>query len=433
MDKIWIDIVLIAAGILANAFFAGSEIALVSARAGRLVELQQRAVAGAAIALRLKESPEAFLATIQIAITAVGTLTSVVGGAAAVEALTPWLARLGLGAWSQPIALAAVVVVITFVSLVLGELTPKALALRNPERLASAVAPVVLALSRLSSWLVRILTGSANLVLRMLGVGPSREIAFVSEAEVRYLLREGAAQGVFDKVEEELVRNVFAFADATVREIMVRRPDIKAIDVATPSAELLATAAEIGHSRIPVYRESLENIVGVLVLKDLVRTVALGEEPRLDAFLHPPVFVPDTSRVSIVLREFQRTRQNLAMVVDEYGGVVGLITVEDIVEEIVGEIREERETAPSPITRLPNGSALVDGRASMTEVREQLGIPVEDSPDYATVGGFVITTLDAIPSPGVTFMRAGHRWTVVEMSGPRVARVKVEAIARGLR
>jgi magnesium and cobalt exporter, CNNM family len=319
-----------------------------------------------------------------------------------------------------------VVVVITFVSLVLGELTPKALALRNPERLAATVAPVVLRLSRFSSGLVRVLTGSTNLVLRILGVGPSRQLSFVSEAEVRYLVREGAAQGIFERVEEELVHNVFEFADATVREIMVPRLDIRALDIATPPAEVLRRAAEIGHAHIPVYRESLEDIVGVLVLKDLVRTVARGEAPRLEALVHAPLFVPDTSQVSIVLREFQRTRQNLAMVVDEYGGVVGLVTVEDIVEEIVGEIREERETAPSLITRLPDGSALVDGRASMAEVREQLGIPVEDSPDYATVGGFVITALDAIPRPGATLVRAGHRWTVVEMAGPRVARVKVE-------
>ena len=198
MDSFWIDVTLIAVGILANGFFAGSEIALVSARISRLAQLREAHVTGAAAAMRLKESPETFLATIQIAITAVGTLASAVGGVTAVEALKPLLVGAALGAWSQPVALAFVIVFITYVSLVIGELAPKAIALRNPERLAVLVAPILAVLSRMSSGLVRVLTMSTNGLLRAAGVGRTETSPFVSEEDVRYLVREGAAKGIFE-------------------------------------------------------------------------------------------------------------------------------------------------------------------------------------------------------------------------------------------
>ena len=251
METIWLELVLIAVAILANGFFAGSEIALVSSRISRLAQLRQEATTGAAKAMSLKERPERFLATIQIAITAVGTLASAVGGAAAVEALTPWLAGLGLpGAkeWAGPVALGIVVLLITYVSLVIGELAPKAVALRNPERIACLVAPAVFWLSRISSAVVRALTASTNAVLRVLGQGTAQESPFTSEEEVRYLVRQGAAKGIFEKVEEELVHNVFEFADTTVREIMTPRPHIQGLDMATPAEEVLRRAVAIGHS-----------------------------------------------------------------------------------------------------------------------------------------------------------------------------------------
>lgn len=218
MDSVSLELVLIAVGILSNAVFAGTEIALVSSRISRLAELRQRSVRGAAAAMQLKEAPENYLATIQIAITAVGTLTAAVGGAAAIEALSPWLVRMGLGGAAETVALAAVILAITYASLVIGELTPKAIALRDPERLACLMAPVIAAISRISAPLVGILSASTNFVLRALGMGTPSESTFVSEEDVRYLLREGARTGIFEKVEEELVHNVFEFADTTVRE-----------------------------------------------------------------------------------------------------------------------------------------------------------------------------------------------------------------------
>jgi putative hemolysin len=357
-----------------------------------------------------------------------------VGGAAAIERLTPVLAALplpGLATWAEPVALAAVIVVITYFSLVVGELAPKAIALRDPERLSCFVAPLIARMSRASRWLVVTLTVSTNAVLRVLGLGRARESAFISEEEVKYIVREGAAKGVFHKIEEELVHSVFEFTDTTAREIMVPRMNILGLDIDTPSDQLLTRAAEIGHSRIPVYRNSIENAIGVVTVRELFRAVARGEPITLSKLLHPPQYIPEMARISTVLREFQRTRQYLAMVVDEYGAIIGLVTLEDVLEEIVGEIREEGETTPSFITRLPDGAFEVEGIAPVRELRDRLGIPVPDSPDYTTAAGFVTHMLGAIPQPGTSMSYGRHRWTVVQVDGPRVTRLRAERESPG--
>jgi putative hemolysin len=428
MDTIWLELALITFGVVLNGFFAAAEIALVSARIGRLTELG-RTSAAAAAALQLKMHPDTFLATIQIGITLVGTLTSAIGGATAVEALTPLLDGAGLGRAAQPVALGLVVVAITYLSLVLGELAPKAIALRDPERLAVLVARPIYALARASSGLVRVLTGSTNGVLRVLGVRAPSASAFVSEEDVRYLLREGAAKGIFEKTEEELVHNVFEFADTTVREVMVPRPRIRGIEVRTPPAEVPRLAAEIGHSRIPVYRDDVTHPLGIILMRDVLASCAAGVAPPITELLRPPLFVPETTKISAALRELQRRRQDLAFVVDEYGTVEGLVTIRDIVEEIVGDIRDEADPSTPQVVRLPDGALLVDGLAPIDEVRAA-GVPVEDSPDYTTAGGFVITTLGAIPSPGDSVVRGGSRWRVLEMDGPRVRRIRIEPLER---
>jgi putative hemolysin len=355
----------------------------------------------------------------------VGTLASAVGGATAVEALSPWLVQAGLGVAAHTVALGIVILAITYVSLVIGELVPKAIALRDPEGTACHAAPTIALISRISTPIVRILSWSTNLVLKVLGLGAPRESPFVSEEEVRYLVREGARTGVFEKVEEELVHNVFAFADTTVREIMTPRLHIKGLELRTLEEAVLAQAAAIGHSRIPVYEGSVEATIGVVTLKDLVAAVARGEALHLRALLRSALFVPETMRISHLLRQLQQTRQGLAMVVDEYGGVVGLVTVEDVLEEIVGEIRDERESPADSITRLPDGSVVLDGMMAVDEAARHLGVTLPDSPDYTTVAGLVLATMNAVPAPGSSIVIAGRRWTVVEMDAARIKRVSV--------
>lgn len=431
MEMFSLELALIAFAILANAFFAASEIALVSSRISRLVQLRKEGNRGAAVAVTLKEAPEAFLATIQIAITLVGALASVVGGAAAIEVLTPWLATLplpGASAWAEPVALGLVILVITYFSLVIGELTPKALAIRAPERIACTMARPVAWLTRTFAVPVRALTASTNLVLRLLGRGQSQESPFSSEEEVKYLVREGAAKGVFEKFEEELVHNVFAFADTTVREIMVPRIHIVGLDVDTPPDEVLGAVAAIGKSHIPVYRESIEHPAGIVSVRNLFRLAARAEPVVLSEVLRPPLFVPESARISTMLRDFQRNREYMALVVDEYGGVVGLVTVEDVLEEIVGEIREQGEPVPSYVTRLPDGALVVDGAAPVRSVREATGLPLPDSSDYMTVAGFVMDAFQRVPTPGASVTAGGYVWTVVDMEGTRVTRVKVQRV-----
>jgi putative hemolysin len=421
---IGLELGLIALGILLNGFFAASEIALVSARVSRLRAMRTPS-ASVAAALRLKESPDTFLATVQIGITLVGTLASAVGGATAVEALTPVLTDLGLGQAAQPVALGMVVLAITYASLVVGELVPKAIALRDPERLAVRVARPILWLSRVSGGLVALLITSTNAILRVIGLGKMPESPFVSEAEIRYLIREGAAKGIFERAEEELVHNVFEFGDKTVREVMVPRPRILGVDANTPPPEIPRALARIGHSRVPVYEHDIIHPVGMLFMKDVFRALAEGRPIVLGELLRPTLFVPETTRISAVLRQFQQQREEMALVVDEYGTVVGLITIEDIVEEIVGEIRERGETeGPALITRLPDGSLLVDGLASVDDLAAA-GVPVEPSPEYTTAAGFVMAALGTVPAAGASVTRDGYRWTVVETDGVRVRKIKI--------
>jgi putative hemolysin len=433
MDTVWLEIALIVVAILANGYFSGAEIAVVSSRVSRLASLRDAGDARAAIALGLKEAPDAFLATIQIAITSVGTLASAVGGAAAVEALTPRLAGLpvpGATQWAEPVALAAVIVLITYASLLLGELVPKALALRNPERFACFVARPVEILSRASHWLVRVLTMSTNLVLLVLGQSRAIEAQHVSEEDVRYLMREGAARGVFEREEAALVHRVFEFTDTTVREIMIPRPSVLGLDIATPPSEVVAQLAQVGKSRMPVYRDSVEHTVGVITLKDVVRALARGEEVELVRLASPALFVPEMLPVSRLLKEFRRTGREFAMVVDEYGSIVGAVTLEDVLEEIVTGTPGEGTSGVgiTGVSRLPDGSYLIDGLVPADDARMALGVPIPESEDYQTVAGFILYHLAAVPTPGMSVDLPGWRLTVFAMDGPRIAKIKTQRV-----
>ena len=286
MDTIWVEVVLVFVAIVANGFFSASEISLVSARTSRLVQLQAQGVHGATRALALKQAPDRFLATIQIAITLVGTLASAVGGATAVEALTPWLVGLGLStSWAGSVALGLVIVVITYFSLVVGELVPKALALRNPERVACFSAGAVAWLSRVARGVVSFLSASTRLVLSVLGLRDAAAAVPVSEEEVRYLIREGAAAGIFERTETELVHKVFDFTDTRVSAIMTPRPDVQGLEIDT---------------------------------------------------------APDVSLARLLLM-FRRERRPMAVVHDRAGKFLGIVTLEDVLEEIVGEIEDEHD------------------------------------------------------------------------------------------
>ena len=293
------------------------------------------------------------------------------------------------------------IVVITFASLVIGELTPKALALRNPERVACMVAPVLHLLSRLAAGPNRLLTLSTRAVLTVLGQRDAGQPPPVSEEEVKYLVREGVTHGVFEHHESELVQRIFDFTDTPVRSVMIPRPNIRGLDIATPTDQLLRVAAEQKRSRLPVFRGSIDEVVGFVTIEDLFAAVARGDVPPLERLIRPCLFVPPMMPVGVLLREFQRRHASLALVVDEYGQIMGLITMEDVLEEIVGEIRDEGEGPGLPFaSRMPDGSYLIDATATIRDLREQVGIPLEDSAHYQTLAGFLLYRLGTVPRSG---------------------------------
>jgi putative hemolysin len=325
------------------------------------------------------------------------------------------------------VALGLVILAIAYVSLVVGELVPKALALRNPERAACLVARPVRGLVRAAAWPGRILTRSTRAVLTLLGQRDAPAAPLVSEEEVTYLVREGATHGVFEHHESDLVHRVFQFTDTPVRAVMVPRSRILALDLDTPPGEVLTRAVAHGRTRLPVVRGSLDDTVGMVVIKDLLRCAAEGTPPVLAQLLHPPLFVPERAHTSEVLRAFQQQHKNLAIVVDEYGRTLGLVTVEDLLEEIVGELREEREPRGVPyLSRLPDGAYLIDGTAPIHDLRRQAGLPLEESPEYQTIAGFLLHALKTVPQPGAAVAAHGFVWTVVDMEGARIAKVKAE-------
>jgi putative hemolysin len=293
-------------------------------------------------------------------------------------------------------------------------------------RAACLVARPIRALVRAVAWPGRILTLSTRAVLMLLRQRGTPAAPLVSEDEVRDLVREGVSHRIFEHQESALQHRVFEFTDTPVRAVMVPRPKILALGLDMAPGEVLTQAVAYGHTRFPVVRGSVDDPVGVVVIKDLLRCAADGKPPVLAQLLHPVLFVPETAQISDVLREFQRQHQNMAMVVDEYGRTVGLVTVEDLIEEIVGEIHEEREPRGLPyLSRLSDGSYLIDGTASIHDLRVQAGLPLEESSEYQTIAGFLLHTLNTVPLPGVPSRRtasSGRSWTWTALGSRRSRR-----------
>ena len=435
VESLWFEVGLIFFLILANGFFAAAEIAIIATRKTRIDTLLKGGARSAAAVARLKDDPDRFLATVQIGVTLVGTLASALGGAVAIEFLKPVVQGLPFPLareWGETLAIFFVVLPIAYFSLVLGELVPKSLALRFSEQIAFAVAPLIDFIAQVTSWPVKILTFSSNAVLWLFGGKQAGGTSFVSEEEVKSLIREGAATGIFDETEKELIHSVFEFVDTPVKAVMVPRTEIHAVEVNTPSSEVLKSFVDSGFSRIPVYEEELDRVVGILYNKDLYRALLeKGGDFSVRKLLHPPFFVPSTLPISQLLKEMQRRRIAIAMVVNEFGEVEGLATLEDVVEEIVGEIRDEYDREErGPVERMPDGSMIIQGSALLKDLKADYGLPFEESPDYHTIAGFVLAKLRRIPRGGERVEHNGYRLTIVDMEGRRIVKVKLEEFAQ---
>jgi putative hemolysin len=428
MGSITLELIILFLLIIFNGLLSMSELAVISARKARLQQMADEGDAGAAKALALAASPGQFLSTVQIGITLVGILAGAFGGATIARWLGEQLARVpALEDYTDPISVGVVVVIVTYLSLVIGELVPKQLALRNAEVLAARAAGALTTLARITRPLVGVLNASTEGVLWLLRVKAAAE-PDVTEEEVRVMLAQATAQGIFEPMEEEIVDQVFRLADRKVGALLVPRTEIIWLDVDSPPEEIRQEIEDSGHSRYPVAEGELDKILGVVMAKDLLAQSLEGQPLDLRSIVRPALFVPESTPALKVVERFKQTRSHLAIVIDEYGGVEGLVTSGDILSSLVGDIPEpDDEGEPGAIQR-EDGSWLIDGMYPVEEFQELFDIPhLPEASEgyYQTVGGFIMASLGQVPQPGDHFDWAGMRMEVMDMDGRRVDKVMV--------
>lgn len=422
------DILVILLLILINGFFVGAEIAFVSVRRTRLDELAEAGDRRAKRAQVLMRDPGRFLAVIQVAITFLGALASAVAAVSIVTVVAEPLRGIALLAdQADTIALLLVTFVVSVVSIVLGELIPKGLALANPDRIALVVSGPISLFAKVVSPLVAVLVALTKLISKPFGIDPTRTPE-LSAAEIRLIVEQGSQQGVLEAEEEQMISAVMSLSDSKLHEVMVPRIDIVAIDQDATFDEAVALVLTEGHSRTPLYKESVDHIVGILYAKDLLRIIAAGgPRPRLRDIMRPALFVPESQAVDDLLNELQRRRVHMAIVLDEYGGTAGLVTIEDLLEEIVGEIQDEFDEEEPMKVIVREGEAILDGRADIDEMGELVdpAIELEDDEEYDTVGGFVYHRIGRVPVVGDTVAVDPFTITVIKVIGRRVGKVRV--------
>jgi putative hemolysin len=428
MDSLPLQLVFVLGLLLANAVFAMAEIALVSSRRARLQQLAEAGNTGAARALALARAPNRFLSTVQVGITLVGVLAGAYGGATIAQGLAPVVARVpALEPWSDTIAFVGVVSAITFLSLVIGELVPKRLGLSNPERIASALAGPMDALARAAGPAVHLLERSTNAVLKLFRVAEPVESP-ITEEEIALLIRQGTQAGVFAKEEQDLLERALRLAEVRAVALMTPRPKIVWIDLHAPPEVVRATVRDKRHTRYPVGDGSIDRCVGVVEMRDLWDAVDATAPTPLDRLLRRPLMVPETTSALSLLEQFRTSGVHLALVLDEYGAIEGVVTINDVLEVVVGDLPAQGDAEHSAMVQRADGSWLVDATVSVDDCRERLALPAEAfSKDrgYHTIGGFVATTLGRIPRPGEVVTSRGVRVEVVDMDGHRVDKVLV--------
>jgi len=431
MSGVAFEILFILLLIIGNGVFAMSEIAVVSARKARLQQQIDQGNVGARIALKLANSPGRFLATVQIGITLVGIFAGAFGGATIAEKLTAALQTVPLLApYSDALGFGIVVVCITYLSLVIGELVPKQVALNNPEGIASKVAKPMQVLSKVAAPIVRVLNVSTQAVVKLLGVRASEEPP-ITEDEVRLLIRQGTEIGTFKQAEQDIVERVFRLDDLSVRAIMTPRNRIVWLDQEEPFEQNHQRIANSPHSRFPVCQGSLDEVLGIVLVKNLYVNRAIDSSTDLTSYLQQPLFVPEGLWALKLLEMFKQTGMQMALVVDEYDVLQGLVTLNDILEAIVGEISSAGEQNEPQAIRREDGSWLLDGMLSIEEVQQVLdinGLPEIDRNHYQTLGGFIVAYLGRIPTSADYFEWQGRHFEVVDMDGNRVDKVLVTPI-----
>ena len=420
------DLLVIAVLILCNGLFVAAEIALVSVRRTRVEQLREEGSRQARRLERLLDQPGRFLAVLQIGVTFIGFLASAYAAVNVTALLGDWLSGFpALAPYAAGIALLVVTALVSLVTIVFGELVPKTLALAYPERFALAAAGPIDVLGRLFGPLVRLLTGMTSALTRPFGAAPAERSA-VSVEELKILIERGGEQGVLEAEEEQMISAVIELGEARIHEVMVPRIDIKAVPVTTELDAAIDVITGAGHSLIPVYEESIDNVVGILYAKDLLPYFKADvQRPSLRSILRTPLFVPESMSVDDLLHELQRRKVHIAIVLDEYGGTAGLVTIEDLLEEIVGEIQDEYDVEEPMVVPLSPDRARFDGRASIDDLGELFEVDLEDEDreEYDTIGGLVYHRVGGVPKVGDVVTIGEVTLTVETTDGRRVGKV----------
>ena len=392
------QIIVLAILILINAFFAATEIAFISLNDAKIEKQAKEGNKKAKQIKKMLREPSKFLATIQIGITFAGFLSSAFAADAFADDLAPILQNLiplGLAVWRN-ISIILITIILSYFSLVFGELVPKRLAMRNSEKMAFGTIGIIRAISIITAPFVKLLTASTNGVSKLFGISGTDEET-VTEEEIRMMVDVGEEKGSIKEEEKELINNVFEFNDKVVSEIMIHRKDIYAIDINSDIDNILQELDEYKYSRIPVYEENIDNIVGMLFIKDLLANVNKKEKVKISKIIREPYFVSENKQIDELFRDLQKNKHQLAIVLDEYGGTAGLVTMEDIIEELVGNIFDEYDDEEKEFEKIDDNTFMISGSVSIHDLRKILGVEIPEG-EYDTLSGYLIELLGRIPS-----------------------------------
>lgn len=428
MGNLPIESLIVLLLIVANGLFALSEAAVVASRKARLQQRAQEGDSNAQIALALAEDPSRFLSTVQIGITLVGIFAGAFGGATLATGVARYLVNIPvIGVYADTISLSLVVLLITYLSLIVGELAPKRIALQNPERIAMRVAKPMRQLAIITSPVVTFLGWSTDLLLRLMGVQATSEPA-VTEEEIKVMIEQGAESGVFAVAEQDMVERIFRFGDRMVSSLMTRRPDIVWLDLEDPLEKNLRIIGDRVYSRLPVCRGSLDAVVGVVRAKELLNQHIQGKPFDLAGALQPPVFVPATLPAIKLLERLRQERTHIVLVIDEHGGIEGLVTLNDILGAIVGDLPAVDESDEPYAVQREDGSWFLDGMLPIDDFKALFDIdklPDEESGNFETLSGFVMMQMGRVPTVGEYFDAVNLRFEVADMDGYRIDKVLV--------
>lgn len=423
------EIIIIIALTLANGFFAGSEIAIVSSRQSRLEAMANEGNNAAIQALKLAQNPDRFLATVQIGITFIGTFSAAFGGARIGDSLTLWFQEIpSIAPYAEVLALTIVVTSITYLSLVVGELVPKRLALRHAEQLAIIAAPVMTTIAFIARPLVALLTASVNLIFRVLGKDSS-DTRNITQEDIIYMIREGTESGSVEAGEAQFIQRIFQFTDRPLYTMMTPRTEMETVHIDTPLPEIINTFLTSGYSRLPVFGDTQDEVVGILHIRDILKPIVDGNQQiDMQQMLRPAIFVVESAHGDDVLPQLRQQGAHMALVIDAYGQVTGLVTLEDLLEELVGDIRDEYDMDEDwAYVQREDGSWLIDAREPYDRVCQVLGLPPSKDEDFnfASLASLIINALGRIPAVGDIVTIEAMRLEVVDMDERRIDKVLV--------